>query len=151
MTEEEKLKILEGIIKNGASIGQLVIENHGTMNYNAGGEKKANLDDVTLDDMKKAVAECGMYMYAVAGITVAYAIGRDLCHWTLSQSDFERKMRMMGYDCKDGTIANTLRNNPYMREHVSKWATLGAKSEVLRLRDELQKSLIKKKKKPAET
>ena len=32
MTEEEKLKILEGIIKNGASIGQLVIENHGTMN-----------------------------------------------------------------------------------------------------------------------
>ena len=96
MTEEEKLKILEGIIKNGASIGQLVIENHGTMNYNAGGEKKANLDDVTLDDMKKAVAECGMYMYAVAGITVAYAIGRDLCHWTLSQSDFERKLRRSG-------------------------------------------------------
>ena len=51
-------------------------------------------------------------------------------------------MRMMGYDCKDGTIANTLRNNPYMREHVSKWATFGAKSEVLKLRDELQKSLI---------
>jgi hypothetical protein len=58
---------------------------------------------------------------------------------------------MVGYDCKDGTIANTLRNNPYMREHVSKWATLGAKSEVLRLRDELQKSLIGMKEKPAET
>ena len=98
--------------------------------------------DVTLDDMAKAVRECGMYMYAVAGITVAYAIGRDVCHWTLSQSDFERKMRMMGYDCKDGTIANTFRNNPYMREHVSKWAVFGAKSEVLKLRAELQKSLI---------
>ena len=38
-----------------------------------------------------------------------------------------------------------------MREHISKWATLGAKSEVLRLRDELQKSLIGMKEKPAET
>jgi hypothetical protein len=139
-------------MKSGnVSIGQLSIGDNNTLNYNAGGEKKANLDDVTLDDMKKAVAECGMYMYAVAGITVAYAIGRDLYHWTLSQSDFERKMRMVGYDCKDATIANTLRNNPYMREHVSKWATLGAKSEVLRLRDELQKTLIGMKEKPAET
>ena len=57
---------------------------------------------------------------------------------------------MVGYNFKDGTIANTLRNNPYMREHVSKWATLGAKNEVLKLRDELQKSLINMKEKPAE-
>jgi hypothetical protein len=28
-----------------------------------------------------------------------------------------------------------------MRDHVSKWATLGARDEVLKLRDELQKSL----------
>lgn len=151
MTQEEKIKIAEAIMKSGnVSIGQLSIGDNNTLNYNAAGDKKATLDDVTLDDMKRAVKECGMYMYAVAGITVAYAIGRDLCHWTLSQSDFERKMRMVGYDCKDGTIANTLRNNPYMREHISKWATLGAKSEVLKLRDELQKSLIGIKEKTAE-
>ena len=151
MTQEEKIKIAEAIMKSGnVSIGQLSIGDNNTLNYNAGDEKKKTLDDVTLDDMKMAVKECGMYMYAVAGITVAFAIGRDLCHWTLSQSDFERKMRMVGYDCKDGTIANTLRNNPYMREHVSKWATLGAKSEVLRLRDELQKTLIDMKEKTAE-
>ena len=151
MTQEEKIKIAEAIMKSGnVSIGQLSIGDNNTLNYNAGGEKKTTLDDVTLDDMKRAVKECGIYMYAVAGITVAFAIGRDLCHWTLSQSDFERKMRMVGYNFKDGTIANTLRNNPYMREHVSKWATLGAKSEVLKLRDELQKTLINMKEKSAE-
>lgn len=152
MTQEEKIKIADAIMKSGnVHIGQLSIGDNNTMNYNAGGEGRATLDDVTLDDMKNAITKCGMYMYAVAGITVAYAIGRDLCHWTLSQSDFERKMRMVGYDCKDGTIANTLRNNPYMREHISKWATLGAKSEVLKLRDELQKSLINIKEKTFET
>ena len=152
MTQEEKIRIAEAIMKSGnVSIAQLSIGDHNTMNYFAEGDKQPTLDNVTLDDMKKAVAECGLYMYAVAGITVAYAIGRDLCHWTLSQSDFERKMRMVGYDCKDGTIANTLRNNPYMREHVSKWATLGAKVEVLRLRDELQKTLIGMKEKPTNT
>lgn len=152
MTQEEKIKIAEALMKSGnVNIGQLSIGDNNTLNYNAGGEKKTTLGDVTLDDMKKAIKECGMYMYAVAGITVAYAIGRDLCHWTLSQSDFERKMRLVGYDCKDGTIANTLRNNPYMREHVSKWATLGARNEVLKLRDELQKSLFGIKEKLAET
>lgn len=151
MTEEERLRILAALTQGGSlKVGQISIGDNNTLNYTEGGEKKTTLDDVTLDDMKRAVTKCGMYMYAVAGITVAYAIGRDLCHWTLSQSDFERKMRMVGYDCKDGTIANTLRNNPYMREHVSKWATLGAKSEVLKLRDELQKSLIDMKEKPAE-
>ena len=152
MTQEEKMKIAEALMKSGnVSIGQLSIGDNNTLNYNAASEKKTTLNDVTLDDMKKALTECGMYMYAVAGITVAYAIGRDLCHWTLSQSDFERKMRMIGYDCKDGTVANTLRNNPYMREHISKWATLGAKNEVLRLRDELQKSLVDIKEKSPET
>ena len=151
MTQEEKIKIAEAIMKSGnVSIGQLSIGDNNTLNYNAEGEKNTTLDDVTLEDMKNAVTKCGMYMYAVAGITVAYAIGRDLCHWTLSQSDFERKMRLVGYDCKDGTIANTLRNNPYMREHVSKWATLGAKNEVLKLRDELQKSLFGMKEQPSE-
>ena len=152
MTQEEKIKIAEALLKSGSvNIGQLSIGDNNTLNYNAGSEKRTTLDDVTVDDMKKAVRECGMYMYGYAGITVAYAIGRDLCHWTLSQSDFERKMKMKEFDYKDGTIANTLRNNPYMRDHVSKWATLGAKSEVLKLRDELQKSLLGLKEKTAET
>ena len=122
------------------NIGQLLMGDNNTLNYNSEVNKKTKLDGVTLDDMKRAIKECSIYMYASAGITVAFAIGRDLCHWSLSQSEFERKM--MGYDCKDGTIANTFRNNPYMREHVSKWATFGARSEVIKLRDELEKSLF---------
>ena len=30
-----------------------------------------------------------------------------------------------------------LRNNPYMRDHITKWAALGARGEVIRLRDAL--------------
>ena len=35
------------------------------------------------------------------------------------------------------TLSNALRNNPYMRDHITKWAALGARSEVIRLRDAL--------------
>jgi len=142
MDNETRLKMVEALAKGGSlNIGQLSIGDNNQFNYNASERRNKTLDNVTLEDMVKAIKECGDYMYAAAGITVAYAIGRDLCHWSLSQSDFERKMTMLGYPCKEGTIANTLRHNMYMRNHVSKWATLGAHKDVLRLRDELQKSL----------
>ena len=38
-------------------------------------------------------------------------------------------------------LANTLRNNPYMRDNISKWAVLGAREAVLKLRDALCESL----------
>ena len=142
MDNETSLKIVEALAKGGSlNIGQLSIGDHNQFTYNASERSNKTLDHGTLDDMVRAIRKCSIYMYADAGITVAYAIGRDLCHWSLSQAEFERKVTLMGYDCKEGTIANTLRNNNYMRDHVSKWATLGAREEVLKLRDELQKSL----------
>ena len=44
-------------------------------------------------------------------------------------------------ECRNGVLANTLRNNPYMRDNISKWAVLGAREAVLKLRDALCESL----------
>ena len=43
-------------------------------------------------------------------------------------SQFERD-----FNCQEGLLSNTFRNNPFMRMPVSKWAQNGAKDRVLRL------------------
>lgn len=142
MENDERVRIIEALTKGGnVSIGQLSIGDNNELNYYAKGKTESATRDVTIDDVAEAIKKCRMWMYAQAAITVVYAVCRDIYHWSMAQAEFERKMVMKGEVCPQGTIANTLRNNPYMRDHVSKWATLGANKEVLRLRDELQKAI----------
>ena len=93
--------------------------------------------DATPKDVAAAVRRCSALMYADAAMLVVFAVCRDVCHWSVTQSDFERMMTVEGLTCKPGTLSNALRNNPYMRDHITKWAALGARSEVIRLRDAL--------------
>ena len=135
MGNDEKVKIIEALTKAGnVNIGQLSIGDNNELNYYAK-EKRASNREVSLDNVVEGIRQCRMLMYAQAAITVIYAICRDVYHWSMSQSEFERKMTLLGENCPPGTIANTIRNNPYMRDHVDKWATLGAKEDVLKLRD----------------
>lgn len=142
MENEEKLKIVEALARSGnINIGQLSIGDHNTMNYFHDKKENQPVGGVTLDDVGNAIRQCRIYMYAQAALAVAFAVCRDVCNWEMGQSEFERKLEVMGIDCKKGTIANTLRNNPYMREHVDKWAAFGAKGDVLKYRDEFVKAL----------
>ena len=43
-------------------------------------------------------------------------------------SSFERE-----FNCSEGLISNTFRNNPYMRLSIDKWKENGAKPRVLQL------------------
>ena len=141
MEMDEKVKIIEALTKGGnVSIGQMSVGDHNTMNYYAQGDTVPQRK-VSIDDVVEGIKQCRTWWYAQAAMTVVYAICRDEYHWTMSQSEFERKMSLCGEKCPEGTIANTIRNNPYMRDHVSKWATMGARQEVLTLRDEFQKAI----------
>lgn len=143
MENDEKVRIIEALTKGGnVNIGQLSIGDNNTLNYFSEKKGEAVRTDIDINDVAMAVKKCKMYMYAQAALTVVYAVCRDVCHWTMSQSEFERKMELIGEKCPPGTIANTIRHNPFMRDHISKWASLGAKEDVLKLRDELQKTII---------
>lgn len=136
MTEEEKLRFLERVM-NGAHIGNLVIDNHGTMTLtaNVGGTAQEAKREVTPDDVVTVIKSGRVMLPTDGSITVLYAVCRDVYKWEIGQSDFERAMSIQGINCNPGTIANTFRKHPYMRDHVDKWAVLGAKQEVLKLRD----------------
>jgi hypothetical protein len=134
----------------GATSNNLTI-NNGTMTQNVlpQGQQASAQDQVasveaTTQDVAAAVRRCSALMYADAAMLVVFAVCRDVCHWSVTQSDFERMMTVEGLTCKPGTLGNALRNNPYMRDHITKWAALGARSEVIRLRDALCEAISSK-------
>ena len=143
MNDEQKMELAERLVAGGKS-GNFVMDNHGTMtlNYHDGGKaEEQTAVETTSKDVAAAVRGCAELMYAPAAMTVVYAVCRDVCHWEVGQTDFERMMTLEGLECRNGVLANTLRNNPYMRDNISKWAALGAREAVLKLRDALCESL----------
>jgi hypothetical protein len=54
-------------------------------------------------------------------------------------SQFERD-----FQCQEGLLSNTFRNNSYMRLHVDKWKENGAKERVLRLVDAYENAVQKR-------
>lgn len=127
----------------GAIIHNLTI-NNGTMTQNVLPQGQLIPVEATSQDVAAAVRRCSALMYADAAMLVVFAVCRDVCHWSVTQSDFERMMTVEGLTCKPGTLGNALRNNPYMRDHITKWAALGARSEVIRLRDALCEAISSK-------
>ena len=143
--KNEREGLMAQLLQSGkVEIGQLLVGDHNTatQNYYAK-EKEEEFPPVeaTSKDVAAAVRGCAELMYAPAAMTVVYAVCRDVCHWEVGQTDFERMMTLEGLECRNGVLANTLRNNPYMRDNISKWAALGAREAVLKLRDALCESL----------
>ena len=62
-------------------------------------------------------------------------------------TEFERYIKSLSftqklsYECPEGTIQSTLKNNTYMRYPISKWAENGAKERVLLLAENLTHAL----------
>ena len=72
---------------------------------------------------------------------VLFCVCRDCYDFPDNMSQFERVIvslpftRELSYICNEGTISNALNASPYMKLHIDKWATNGAKERVLALRD----------------
>ena len=127
----------------GATIHNLVINGDmnrsGTENYY--GERQQEKREATLEDVVAAIRQRSLVATSLASITVVYAVCRDVYKWSMGQAEFERYMTLQGINCPPGTIANTMYHNPYMRDNVSKWGIMGAKQDVLKLRDEVEKAI----------
>lgn len=124
-------------MKGGPSIGQLIIENNGTINYNdhrgEPGEQKRKVDTEVLAKGVDGVRE---YLWKDSAMAVIFCVCRDCYGYTDNMSQFERD-----FHCTEGLLSNTFRNNPYMRLNISKWEENGAKERVLRLVDAYKKAI----------
>lgn len=136
MTQEERMELMSRMLQGGkVEIKQLSIGDNNTFNYNEAKEERKSKREVTPDDVVTVIKSGRVILPTDGSITVLYAVCRDVYNWDMGQADFERAMTIQGINCKGGTISNTLRKHPYLREHVDKWAVMGAKQEVLKLRD----------------
>ena len=97
--------------------------------------------EVTAEEVGKAIVRCGKYIWSPSAIAVIFGICRDKYDWADNGSEFERRMAAMKLDCPAGTIANAMRNNPYLRMNYRKWASAGAKRRVMVLAEEFQKAI----------
>ena len=87
------------------------------------------------------VAMVRAYFWKDSAMAVIFCVCRDRYHYTDNMSQFERD-----FQCQEGLLSNTFRNNPFMRLHIDKWKENGAKERVLRLVEAYEKAVEEQRK-----
>ena len=82
----------------------------------------------TLDKLQTGVEQVRQYFWRDSAMAVIFCVCRDCYDYIDNMRQFERD-----FNCKEGLVSSTFRNNPYMRLHVDKWLTNGAKDRALKL------------------
>lgn len=88
-------------------------------------QKKEEYD---LTEMTSAVDRVRQFFWSESAMAFIFCVCRDCFNYANNMSQFERE-----FNCREGLLSNTFRNNPYMYLSVDKWAENGAKERVLRL------------------
>ena len=105
------------------------------MEENVEGEG-ATEKEVDLTDLIICANRVSQYFWSDSAMAVIFCVCRDCYHYEDNMSQFERD-----FQCREGLISNTFKNNPYMRLPIDKWAQKGAKPRVLFLVDEYIKAV----------
>ena len=95
--------------------------------YGFNGREQGGLE-VALPVLVASVERVRGYFWKESAMAVIFCVCRDRYCYADNMSQFERD-----FQCQEGLLSNTFRNNPYMRLHVDKWKENGAKDRVLRL------------------
>ena len=95
----------------------------------------------------RAVENCQQYFWGNASYAVVFCIYRDDYEPDITQTGFEEMVERLSYKkkrdycCPAGTIANAFRHNPIFKTHISRWASQGASSRILKLINMFRKEL----------
>ena len=98
-------------------------------------------DGVDFEAVGKALRQCEKFFWGKAAMATVFCVCRDLYNMPDNASLFERHMAELQFDCPAGTIANAMRNNPYMKLNVRKWEERGALPRVLTLAREFRQQM----------
>ncbi len=101
----------------------------------AEGQKLPAADLATL---RACAAQVREYFWSESAMTVIFCVCRDCFSYPDNMSQFERE-----FECQEGLLSSTFRNNRYMRLHIDKWKQSGAKSRVLTLVDVYRRTVEK--------
>ena len=116
----------------GANVTQQVT-NPPTREEEKEGQKLPAADLATLRECAARVRE---YFWSESAMTVIFCVCRDCFSYPDNMSQFERE-----FECQEGLLSSTFRNNRYMRLHIDKWKQSGAKDRVLTLVDAYRKTV----------
>ena len=94
--------------------------------------------EVALPVLVASVERVREYFWKPSAMAVIFCVCRDRYRYVDNMSQFERD-----FNCQEGLLSNTFRNNPYMRLHVDKWKENGAKDRVLRLVEAYEQAVQK--------
>ena len=139
MDNDTKLKMIEALGQGGMSVGQLIIENTGSITYNDHRSPAREADaakGVSKEAMGRAIRAVQGLFWGQSSYAVVFCVCRDYYGYPDNMSLFERE-----FDCAPGTISGTFRNNDYMKLPVSRWRDNGAKERVLVLAEAYQKAV----------
>ena len=95
--------------------------------------------EVALPVLVACVAEVREYFWKDSAMAVIFCVCRDRYCYADNMSQFERD-----FQCPEGLLSNTFRNNPYMRLPIDKWKENGAKERVLRLVEAYENAVQKR-------
>lgn len=103
-----------------------------------------DLDETRLT---RAIENCMPWFWGNSAYAVVYCVCRDLLSKKQTKADFEKMIeglpytRCRTYVCRPGTVSNAFRNNPVFDENIRDWDSFSVLPRIIRLRDELEKSL----------
>ena len=134
MTNDEIKDLIREVAASAKQVN-LMTGDHAQAIYNEAREERKETREVTPEDVVTVLKSGRVTLPTDGSIAVVYAVCRDVYNWDMGLATFERTMSLQGIRCKEGTLSNTLRKHSYMRDHIDKWAVLGAKEEILKVRD----------------
>lgn len=147
MTQEEKMKIVDALTKSGkVEIGQFVVENNGTMNYNHA-KSSADEQPKTMpvgDALAKAIGKVKALLWGNSSYAVLYCVCRDK-YGVSNRSEWERTIALLPnktmHSCTPGVVTSTINDNKYMELPIGKWKENNAPERVMKLVEGFENSL----------
>jgi len=107
----------------------------------------ANPKELDKDLLARAIEDCQMYFWGNASYAVVFCICRDEYGMPPNKTAFENMVESLtykkkrSYTCPKGTIANAFSDNPIYNEHINEWEKYQPLERIIKLRDEMLKSL----------
>lgn len=149
---QEEISMLQGLFQ-GANLQHaqvnVVVQSGAKVVYKevTDTEKGKQSAQVTDAQVANAIVQSQSLFWAQSAWAVVYCVCRDHLGMADNMTEFERYIKSLpftqklSYECPDGTIQSTLKNNTYMRYPIAKWAENGAKERVLLLAENLTHAL----------
>ncbi len=147
MTQEEKMNIVAALTKSGkVEIGQFVVENNGTMNYNQAGASAAEQPETMPDGdaLAKAIGKVKALLWGNSSYAVLYCVCRDK-YGVNNRSEWERMIALLpnpsSHRCTPGVVSSTINDNKWMELPIKKWKENNAPERVMKLVEGFKTSL----------